>query len=73
MLWTTGDLSGGIRGLYGTGAVAGFSASDDTSFTVPGSRNPAIINIVRRSNIGIPGIWMFQVGGTIHAIRVMLI
>ena len=30
--------------------------------TIPGSLTSDIINIARTSNIGIPGVWIFQVG-----------
>ena len=64
--WTTGDWSGGFRGLGGTEALAGYSASDGTSYTIPGSRTSTIINIVRTSNVGIPGTYIFQVGGIVQ-------
>ncbi|XP_065916878.1 uncharacterized protein [Dysidea avara] len=60
--WTTGDNSGGFRGLYGTEALAGINAGDGENFeTVPGSRTSGIINVQETSNIGIPGMWMFQI------------
>ena len=63
MQWTTGDLSGGVRGLGGDEAVAGINTGDGIiSVTIPGSHTPDIINIDRKSNIGRPGVWMFQVG-----------
>ena len=70
--WTTGGNSGGYNGLSGTEALAGINAGDGIDHvTVSGSRTSSIINIVRTSNVGIPGVWMFQVGrGTyvyIHA------
>ena len=62
MQWTTGDYSGGWDGLGGTEAVVGINAGDLINFiTVPGSRTPNIINIINRSNIDIPGVWMFKV------------
>ena len=61
--WTTGDNSGGYKGLFGTEALAGINAGDSiNNVTVPGSRTLSIINIARTSNVGIPGVWMFQVG-----------
>ena len=63
MQWTTGDNSGGYNGLGGTEALAGINAGDRINHvTVPGSRTSSIINIARTSNVGIPGVWMFQVG-----------
>ena len=51
------------------GALAGINAGDGVnSITIPGSRTQDIINISQTSNVGIPGIWMFQVnGGNVHA------
>ena len=61
--WTTGDISGGLDGLGGTEALAGINAGDHVNqSTVPGSHTSGIINITRTSNVGIPGVWMFQVG-----------
>ena len=65
MQWTTGDISGGYSGLYGTEALAGFNAGDRNNyFAIPGSRTSSIINIARTTNVGIQGTWMFKVGGT---------
>ena len=61
--WTTADSSGGYNGLGGTEALAGINAGDYINYvTVSGSQTPHIINITKTSNIGIPGVWMFQVG-----------
>ena len=60
--WTTGDASGGDGGLGGTPAQAGLDAGDQVrSFSIPGSQTPAIINIDRTSNVGVPGQWTFRV------------
>jgi len=65
--WTTGDLSDGNRGLGGDEAVAGINAGDGVNFvTINGSSTPDIINIDRSSNIGRPGVWMFQVGNSMY-------
>ena len=43
-------------------ALAGINAGDGiNSVTIPGSLTPSIINITQTSNVGIPGVWMFQV------------
>ena len=61
--WTTGDSSGGVNGLSGTEALAGINAGDHINHvTIPGSLTSDIPNIARTSNIGIPGVWIFQVG-----------
>ena len=40
----------------------GFNAGDGVNFAVvPASRTPDIINIDTTSNVGIPGVWIFQV------------
>ena len=60
--WTTGVASGGVNGLGGTPAQVGFNAGDGVNFAiVPASRTPDIINIDTTSNVGIPGVWIFQV------------
>ena len=60
--WTTGDNSGGFRGLGGTEALAGINAGDGVEFvTIPRSLTTRIINIDKTSNVGTPGIWMFKV------------
>ena len=63
--WTTGDASGGNNGLGGTEAVAGINfgnAHDFPPFTLPGSLTPEILRIDETSNVGIPGVWIFQIG-----------
>ena len=61
--WTTGDRSGGFNGLGGNEAVAGINAADGINyFNIPGSSTPDIIKIDETSNVGIPGVWMFQIG-----------
>ena len=62
--WTTGDSSGGRHGLGGTEALAGINAGDSIHYyAIGGSRSSSIINIVRTTNVGIPGTWMFKVVG----------
>ena len=61
---TTGDNSEGTGGLGGTPAQVGFNAGDGVRFaSVPESQTGAIINITMTSNIGVPGVWIFQVNG----------
>ena len=58
--WTTGSASRGVA------AQVGFNAGDgERFFSVPGSQTPAIMNIDTTSNVGIPGVWIFQVNGDI--------
>ena len=60
--WTTGDRAEGQDGLGGDEAVAAINAGDEMNyFTIPGSMTPDIINIDETSNVGIPGVWMFQI------------
>ena len=75
MLVSDGSLSfviflyadGGIQwptGLRGTPALAGVNAGDgDRHFSVSGSLTDDIINISTTSNIGVKGVWIFQVNG----------
>ena len=47
---------------WGNGSLAGINAGDGVnSVTIPGSLTPSIINIAQTSNVGIPGVWIFQV------------
>ncbi|WP_137166552.1 nidogen-like domain-containing protein [Salinimonas lutimaris] len=61
--WTTGDLSGGVNGLGGTPAQAGYDAGDgEHFFTIPGSRTSAIADIDESpSNTDTAGIWKFAI------------
>ena len=60
--WTTGDASGGSNGLGGTPAQVGFNAGDGVNYAaVPASRTADIINIASTSNVGTPGVWIFQI------------
>ena len=72
--WTTGDSSLGSRGLGGLiKALAGYNAGDRiNSYTLPGSRTSRIVDIVKTSNVGIPGTWIFKVGEGSFYIRIMM-
>ena len=60
--WTTGDSSNGVNGTGGIPAQVGFNAGDGINFAaVPESRTADIIDIDTTSNIGVPGVWAFQV------------
>ena len=42
----------------------GFNAGDgDHSYSLPGSRTDDIVNIDERSNVFVPGVWVFHVSG----------
>ena len=44
-------------------AIAGISTGDGINFnTIPESQTANITNIDKTSNVGIPGVWMFQAG-----------
>ena len=61
--WTTGGFAGGILGLGGTEALAGYNAGDGiNSYTADGSLTPSIVKLARTSNVGMPGTWIFKVG-----------
>ena len=63
--WTTGQSSGGTNGLNGTEAQVGYDAGDGINYyTVPGSMTPCIVDIETTSNVGIPGMYVFQVDAT---------
>lgn len=60
--WTTGDASGGSGGLGGTPAQAGFDAGDGQTFEIlPGSGSRGILNLCTTSNVGVNGIWEFDI------------
>jgi len=62
--WTTGDSSGGSGGFGGTPAQAGFDAGDRINFvTLPGSRTMSVLNLCRTSNVGVSGVWRFEIRG----------
>lgn len=66
--WSTGDDSGGVNGLGGMPALVGFSAGDGVRFsTISGSGTADIVNIDERSNVMKPGIFIYQVDGTVIA------
>jgi hypothetical protein len=60
--WTTGDASGGAHGRGGTPAQAGFDAGDGVIAQVlPGSGTSRVLRLARDSNIGDPGVWIFNI------------
>ena len=62
--WTTGNRNGGIYGLGGTEAQVGYDAGDYINYyTVNGSMTPSIVDIETTSNVGIPGMYVFEVDG----------
>ena len=60
MQWTTGNhqQDGGTNGFGGTAASVGFESSR-FSYYLPGSRTCSIIHIASRSNVNIPGLFVF--------------
>ncbi|KAK4805423.1 hypothetical protein QYF61_006875, partial [Mycteria americana] len=62
--WTTGISNQGDprTGMGGIPAQAGFNSGDDVHYyNIPGSRTPAVLSVGRRSNVGVPGRWIFRV------------
>ena len=65
--WEAGDASGGVNGLGGTSARAGWSNGVDQSFELPGSGvNGAFLDggpnaLISSTNVGQPGRWIFPV------------
>ncbi|HPC95334.1 MAG TPA: nidogen-like domain-containing protein [Sedimentisphaerales bacterium] len=64
--WTTGDASGGIGGLGGTAAQAGYDAGDGRHYLIlPGSGTAAVLDLANLtntpSNVAIRGLWVFPV------------
>ena len=59
--WTTGDNDGGVDGLGGTPAQVGFNRGDGVNFAaIPASRTADFINLPSTSNVGVPGVWIFE-------------
>ena len=64
MQWTTGDNQGGTNGLGGTPAQVGFNkGTDDKSNVIRQSRTADVDNLDELSNIGIPGMMIFEITG----------
>jgi alpha-tectorin len=63
--WTTGQASNGtVDGLGGTPAQVGFDAGDgENRYMLDVSCTTDVINVNQRSNIGVPGEFVFQVDG----------
>lgn len=60
--WVTGDASGGSGGFGGTPAQAGFDAGDGQTFEIlPGSGTRGVLQLCNTSNVGVPGIWEFDI------------
>lgn len=62
--WTTGDASGGSGGFGGTPAQAGFDAGNTRDYiALPGSLTREVLQLCMRSNVGVPGLWRFEIRG----------
>ena len=62
--WTTGDDDDGTNGLGGKHAQVGFNKGDGTKFSVvPESRTANVIKMHLNSNVGKPGVWVFEITG----------
>ncbi len=60
--WVTGDASGGSGGFGGSPAQAGFDAGNGQTFEIlPGSGTAGILQLCRTSNVGVDGIWEFDI------------
>jgi hypothetical protein len=60
--WTTGNASGGSNGLGGTEAQMGFDAGNGVDYwSHPDSQAPAILNLCNTTNVGVTGVWEFEV------------
>jgi hypothetical protein len=59
--WTTGDINGGVDGLGGNPAQAGFDSGTGTHFSLPLSGTANVLNLVRTSNVNKPGEWVFRI------------
>ncbi len=60
--WTTGDVSGGVNGLGGYAAVAGWNAGAAiNSFALAGSGTNNVLQLLTGSNTGQTGVYRFEV------------
>lgn len=60
--WTTGDASNGTGGFGGQAAVAGWNAGTVTnSYSLIGSGTHNVVGLVNDTNVGVDGVWRFQV------------
>jgi hypothetical protein len=64
--WTAGGASGGVAGLWvgpsGAPAAAGIDAGDGTNIIeLPNSKTNAVVDLVNLSNIGVPGVFRYNV------------
>jgi len=59
--WSSVEPDGNGNGLNGIPAQAGFNDGFEVNyFLIPGSNTQDIITIASRSNVGIPGKWIFR-------------
>ena len=61
--WTTGDADGGINGFGGDPADVGFVKDGGQNLFIPYSNTNDILLIDTASNVGVPGVWVFQIHG----------
>ena len=63
--WFTRDplcCYGGVTtGVKGPPAYADFQISDHAIYTLPGSHTPKVRKLAKKSNIGVPGRWVFKI------------
>lgn len=66
VVWTTGTAShGNCSGLGGIPARVGFDASDGKNYiTIEDSCKDSIVNVADKSNVGIPGKFIFRIDNT---------
>ena len=62
--WTTGDASMGSGGFGGVPAQAGFDAGNLSDYVaLPGSLTMDVLRLCTTSNVGMPGVWRFEIRG----------
>lgn len=72
--WITGDNDGGVNGLGGTPAQVGINNGDGLeAIIVNGSRTDDIINIASDSNVGMPGVFIFDITDGIAPVGMYII
>ncbi|XP_064383720.1 adhesion G-protein coupled receptor V1-like isoform X4 [Halichondria panicea] len=64
--WMTGDSDGGVNGFGGDRADVGFIGEGSNMFFLPGSNTGAVLELDTTTNVGVGGVWIFEVGTSVE-------
>ena len=62
----TGDSDGGVNGFGGDRADVGFIGEGSNMFFLPGSNTGAVLELDTTTNVGVGGVWIFEVGTSVE-------